>query len=253
MRRAPLHGAQLSLPLDAPPARDASELLGRLRRFGLAGIDRCRLTRNRSVMVSFRGGELRIHEGYLGAPPEVLQAIATFVCGRTAAARRDARALILAYPVERPVRPRRADRTRPEDEGLAAKLCDWHRRYNERHFGGELRAVAVRVSRRMRSRLGHYTAACASTGEPAEIVISRRHLRRHGWQEALHTLLHEMVHQWQDERGHPIDHGRIFRAKAREVGITASARRAIQPTPVRSPAAPTLAPRHLTLKAAREE
>ena len=30
-----------------------------------------------------------------------------------------------------------------------------------------------------------------------------------------------MVHQWQDETGRPIDHGRAFRAKAREVGIAA--------------------------------
>jgi hypothetical protein len=42
----------------------------------------------------------------------------------------------------------------------------------------------------------------------------------------LDTLLHEMIHQWQDETHRPIDHGRAFRAKAREVGITASARRA---------------------------
>jgi len=34
---------------------------------------------------------------------------------------------------------------------------------------------------------------------PAEIAISRRHLRRHRFEEVLTTLLHEMVHQWQDE------------------------------------------------------
>jgi hypothetical protein len=80
----------------------------------------------------------------------------------------------------------------------------------------------------MKSRLGHYTAA--GRGEVGEIAISRRHLRRHGWDEALHTLLHEMVHQWQDETGHTIDHGAGFRAKAREVGIAPSARRAPRAT-----------------------
>jgi hypothetical protein len=60
-----------------------------------------------------------------------------------------------------------------------------------------------------------------------EIAISYRHLRRHGWTEALHTLLHEMVHQWQDETGHPLDHGRDFRRKAREVGIVPAAKRGI--------------------------
>ncbi len=76
----------------------------------------------------------------------------------------------------------------------------------------------------MKSRLGHYTAA--QDGEGGEIAVSWRHVRRHAWQEVLDTLLHEMVHQWQDETGRPIDHGRVFRAKAREVGIEAAARRA---------------------------
>ena len=76
----------------------------------------------------------------------------------------------------------------------------------------------------MKSRLGHYTAA--QHGESGEIAISWRHIRRHGLPEALHTLLHEMVHQWQDESGRAIDHGAAFRAKAREVGIAAAARRA---------------------------
>ena len=80
----------------------------------------------------------------------------------------------------------------------------------------------------MRSRLGHYT--CAAHGEPAEIALSWRHIRRDGWEEARHTLLHEMVHQWQDEGGHAIDHGAKFRAKAREVGVAPFARRALDRT-----------------------
>lgn len=76
----------------------------------------------------------------------------------------------------------------------------------------------------MKSRLGHYTHRDPS-GEGAEIVISRRHIRRHGWSEAIETLIHEMVHQWQDESRLSVDHGRVFRAKARSVGISASARR----------------------------
>jgi len=98
--------------------------------------------------------------------------------------------------------------------------------------------------------------SASPSGEASEIVVSRRHIRRHGWDEALHTLLHEMVHQWQDETGHPIDHGRLFRAKAREVGVTPSARRTVTPvrsrrevgTPTNAPAAP-----HISIKAARGE
>ena len=92
-------------------------------------------------------------------------------------------------------------------------------------FDGTLREIPIRISRRMKSRLGHYSPA-GETSEP-EIVLSRRHIRRDGWDEALHTLLHEMVHQWQDEQGLAVDHGASFRAKARAVGITPLACRAV--------------------------
>jgi hypothetical protein len=227
-RRRP-DAAQLTLALDAPP-RDADELLRRLRALGLQRIDSCRLTRNRNVMVSFRGRELRVHEGYLTAPEDVHRAIVAFVQGRTRAEGRAAQRKIIAFRVDAPrIAPRR-ERTRPEDEPLAARFVEWHRRYNAEHFDGALQTVPVRVSRRMKSRLGHYSAA--TPGAPGEIAISWRHLRRHGWEEALHTLLHEMVHQWQDETGKPLDHGPGFRAKARSVGIEAAAKRAVvRPTP----------------------
>jgi hypothetical protein len=216
------HPAQLTLELDAVP-RNADELLAHLRGLGLKRIDRCRLTRNRNVMVSFRGRDMRIHEGYLAAPRDVMEAIVAFVEGRTRADRRAARERIVAHTVEAPRGPSRRERTRPEDEPLAAKFCEWHTRYNAEHFQGTLKTVPVRVSRRMKSRLGHYSAA--SQGVSGEIAISWRHIRRHGWDDALRTLLHEMVHQWQDETGRPIDHGPAFRQQAREVGIAAAARR----------------------------
>ena len=218
--------SQLAFDFSPAPPRDGAELLRRLREQGLTGIDRLRLTRNRSVMVSFRAGELRVHEGYLDAPPHVLCAIAIFVSGRTRAARRAAQAVILGHRIERPPRQARPERMHPDDEAMSRKLAEWHRRYNAHFFGGALKSVPVRVSRRLRRRLGHYSAATPA-GEPPEIVISRRHIRRHGWDEALHTLLHEMVHQWQDETRRPIDHGADFRAKARAVGVTPSARRIV--------------------------
>jgi hypothetical protein len=162
----------------------------------------------------------------------VHQAIVVFVEGRTRSERRAAQRRIVAHVVETPRGPVRRERTHPDDNPLAERLSRWHARFNEEHFGGTLRAVPVRVSRRMKSRLGHYTAG--HHGEPGEIAISWRHLRRHGWDEALHTLLHEMVHQWQDETERSIDHGAGFRAKAREVGIAAAARRAPGAAPLRS-------------------
>jgi hypothetical protein len=79
----------------------------------------------------------------------------------------------------------------------------------------------------MATRLGHYDPG--SRQGPAEIVMSRKHVVRHGWREAMHTLLHEMVHQWQHETGAPVDHGLGFRKKAKEVGITPAARRDVVP------------------------
>ena len=218
--------AQLSLVLRAAP-RDAADLLSRLRVLGLRRISACRLTRNRNVMVSFGADELRVHEGYLAAPDEVLFAIVRFIEGATRGERLRARRRLLEFPVEtRASPPRRRGGTHPDDQRLAERLTTWHAQYNRDHFGGELGTLDVRVSRRMRARLGHYTAA-SRAGDAPEIAISRRHLRHHGWEEALHTLLHEMVHQWQDERGLPIDHSPTFRAKAREVGISPFARRTV--------------------------
>lgn len=143
---------------------------------------------------------------------------------RIAIAEREARRrkTVLA---SRPVRKRRVPRTHPDDEPVAMQLQEFHSRLNRERFGGRLCTIDVRISRRMRSRLGHY--APAQRGAPAEIAISASHLRRHGFEQALRTLLHEMVHQWQDESKLPLDHGPEFREKAREVGIVARATRAV--------------------------
>jgi hypothetical protein len=245
-QQAPRRAPQLELglaPPAAPPApaaapprptpAEAEALLADLRRLGLKGIERLRFTRNRTVMVSFSGGELRVHEGYRAAPAEVRRAVAQFVSGRTRAERARAREAILAYQIPRgALPPRRRPRPRPEDEPAVAQLRP------------------VRLSARMVTRLGHYTAA-SPAGDAAEIVIGREHIRRHGWEEALHTLLHEMVHQWQDEAGHPIDHGATFRRKAREVGITPSARRHVVPVRKARPAPPPPATA-IGLRAARD-
>lgn len=231
--------AQLTLELDAAPLTTADALLARLRAMGLRRISRCRLTRNANVMVSWRGDELRVHEGYLAAPADIHEAIVTFVEARSRAERRAASKRIVTFAGTTWRDSGRRERTRPEDEPLAAKLAEWHASLNGEFFAGELRTVPIRVSRRMKSRLGHYTGgrvdrsvdgtgAAGGTERPlGEIAISWRHARRHRWEEVIHTLIHEMVHQWQDENGLPIDHGPRFRAKARDVGIDAAATRAV--------------------------
>lgn len=183
---------------------------------------------NRTVLVSLtRTGELRVHRGYAFASDRVLRAILRFV---TPTVRRDVRAAarreLLAFPVELhvPSRDRRLNRPRPGDEAIIRRLEALHCELNNRYFGGELDSVALRLSSRMRRRLGDI-AISNRTGRATEITISRRHLRADGWKEVTHTLLHEMVHQWQAEHGHRVDHGRTFREKARDVGIRPAAER----------------------------
>ena len=78
---------QLALELDEAPPKNAEELRARLQRLGLGGQYRVRLTTNRTVVVSYSGGELRIHNSFLDASEEVWRAIIIFVHGRTRVAR----------------------------------------------------------------------------------------------------------------------------------------------------------------------
>jgi hypothetical protein len=209
-----------------PRSDEAAALLATLRARGLRSIRSLTLTRNARVMVSFRGDEMRVHRGYRDAPPEVLDAMVRLVEGRTKAIRREAGRFIVANsPAGISEEPRRRERTHPDDEAWSARLVDEHRRLNAERFGSALKPIAVRVSRRMKSRLGHYSPAIGEAS--AEIAISRRHIRRHGWDDAIETLVHEMVHQWQAETGAPLDHGPGFRKKATEVGIRPRAKREV--------------------------
>ena len=234
-----LEAAALPLVVPAPPpepkpargraalrARTAV-LFSRLEDLGLRGVDGLVLMRTRTVMVSLIGRTLRVHEGYAEAPERVLRAIVAFAMARTKSERQAARDVILAHDVERAPAPRRREPARPGDLPMLAQLAEAHRQLNAQWFAGSLHSIPVRLSGRMASRLGHFDPGSKHT--PPEIVLSRAHITRHGWREAMHTLLHEMVHQWQHETGRVVDHGAEFRRKAREVGITPAARRDVTP------------------------
>jgi SprT-like family len=203
----------------SPTALDPAAFLVLLR-----GVSQLVFTQNRRTMVSLASGVLRVHEGFVSAPPAVHAAIATFATSRNRAKRMAARDVIVAHPV--PVRgpTRRPVAQHPDDAAMAARLTLLHAQLNLEHFDGALEPLEILVSRRLKRRLGHY-AMRAQNGGRGEIVISRGHVRRDGWPEAIHTLLHEMVHQWQDETGRPVDHGSGFRAKCRAVGIAPAATR----------------------------
>ena len=211
---------------------DDATLLRRLEVLGLAGVKRLVVHENRTVMVSLSRGILRIHRGYVYAADQVLRAVIAFLRpgGSPVRSRRAQRAL-LGFPVEEyvPVRApaRRLDTARPGDEKVIARLRATHGRFNTQHFGGALAEIPIRLSGRMRRRLGELLLDPSGT-KAREIAISRRHLRRDGLVEVEATLLHEMVHQWQAEAGIPVDHGAKFRKKAREVGVEPAAKRDVE-------------------------
>lgn len=116
---------------------------------------------------------------------------------------------------------------RGTDADAVRRLAESFQALNARHFGGALPPVPIAVSGRLRRRLGQITIERA-TGRPLGITIARRHVATHEWREVEETLLHEMVHLWQCASGQRVDHGPRFRAKAREVGVTAAARRTVR-------------------------
>jgi hypothetical protein len=215
-----------------PRVADPADVLlrKRLEALGLSGIRHIELHSNRTVMLSWGDGTLRIHRGYAMAPDRVLHAIVRFLKARIPRPlRRALEHQFLSFPVELyappPVRrPRRVEQPRPGDLRILHDLAATHERFNLQYFEGGLSAIPLRLSGRMKTRLGEYSVN-VRTGESVAITISRSHIRNEPWEEVEHTVLHEMVHQWQVETGRPLDHGPEFRRKARAVGIQPRARR----------------------------
>lgn len=217
-------------------ARQADEalLVRRLEVLGLRGFRVVQVHENRSVLVSVaKRGVLRVHRGYAYASDRVLRAVLAFADPRSKSVeRRRAEAEVVAFPVDEFVKPahrrRRVERLHPGDRDLVRELQRRHQRLNRRYFDGRLAPIRFRLSNRMRTRLGELTVD-PRKHRPTEIAISRQHIERDGWDEVEHTLLHEMVHQWQVESGLEVDHGETFRRKAVEVGVVPGARRAVNP------------------------
>jgi hypothetical protein len=204
----------------------------RLRMLGLREIEQVVTHTNRTVMLSLRRRVLRIHRGYSYAPDRVLKAIVRFLNPRVPRVRRRvAEREFLQFPVEEHAphpagHVRRPQRPRPGDVLLLHRLETLHRKLNLEHFGGTLGEIPIRLSGRMRRRLGELSVDIR-TGRTIELSLSRQHIARHTRAEVEHTMLHEMVHQWQAETGLRVDHGPTFRRKARELGVLPAAKRTI--------------------------
>ncbi len=211
-------------------ARRADEAL-LVRRLRQLGVRRSiEVHENRTVLVSLTSrGVMRVHRGYTYGSDRMLRAVIAFV---SPSSRRDARAearrVIVNFPVDSFVHTRtkisRRRKLDPADRPLLRELNSIHNRLNSMYFSGELSAIAFRISGRMRTKLGELSLD-SDTNRPTEIAISRFHLSRDGWQEVEHTVLHEMIHQWQAEKGLSVDHGATFRRLARSVGVEPHANR----------------------------
>jgi hypothetical protein len=173
------------------------------------------------VLLTFARGVLRLHEGYASAPDDVLRSIVRFLSRSTRRGDRlAARKIFLAFPVEQFAPGRAAEppsrRVTEADQPWIERLRLAHARLNADRFGSALTDLPIRLSGRMRRRLGHLALERAS-GHATEIAMNRRHVTHDPWSSVEDTLLHEMVHQWQAETGQSVNHGAGFRRMMTEV------------------------------------
>ncbi len=212
----------LSTPAKPRPPEHVRSLV---RRAGLP-VAEVVFTDNRRVMASLAGGgtTLRLHRSFASAPDAVLRALAPLFAGRSKRERERARAAVRAFLAEQPRTPPVASARsitaadRPHLERLRAEFD----RINREQFGGELPAVPLFLSGRMRRRNGHFRV------RPLEIVIARRLCTDALPGEAEHTLRHEMIHLWQHVGGHAMGHGAEFRRWARALDVHPRATRPVR-------------------------
>ena len=189
--------------------------------------ERVRLTvhDNRSTMVSFRrgGGEIhyRVHHMFLGAPDDVVSALASFAASRRGAAarQREAGGRIDAYVRvhrERIAAPRHMHL---QPRGRAHDLQAILDRLNARHFGGKVEVRIgwgpVRIGHRRRTvKTGVYV-------QDARIIRIHPTLDRKEVPEfyVAAVVFHEMLHQIVpavEVNGRRIVHGWEFRRRERD-------------------------------------
>jgi hypothetical protein len=93
-------------------------------------------------------------------------------------------------------------------------------------FKLEIPNVSLGVDRLRRTRLGQYLPGCNRFGLRREIIISRAHLKNGTSYDVLGTLLHELLHAWQDLHGKPGKrnyHNVQFQRRASDLGLIVNA------------------------------
>lgn len=91
--------------------------------------------------------------------------------------------------------------------------------------------LVIAVEKISHWRLGQYRVGRNGLGLKGEITIAEAHVRecgsRNQWWEVLGTLLHEILHAWQETHGTPSRgnyHNAEFRSKAKQLGLIVNTR-----------------------------
>ena len=105
---------------------------------------------------------------------------------------------------------------------ILADLQTWANRFIV-EFKLDIRDISLCVERLPSNRYGHFRQGHNGFGLRGEIAINSRYLpeQRQLW-EVLGTLLHELLHAWQETHGIPgkrNHHNAEFQAKARQLGL----------------------------------
>ena len=96
----------------------------------------------------------------------------------------------------------------------------------EEEFKLEIEELAVTIERLPGHALGHFRPGHNGFGLRGEIALDEWHVRSHAnpelWHDVIGTLLHEMLHVWQQSHGKPGKgnyHNKEFRDKAAALGL----------------------------------
>lgn len=216
-----------------------TDFLHELRRRGAKRVSRVRFRTNRNTVWSLtqRGTVLNVHSAYRLAPPSLLDAFATLAIEggvRSAASKRAARLVgdwpEVAIAIEE-ARARHLARTR-EDPNFGRTHCSatdeqraylrtLYRYFNQTRFESGLPAdVPVRLSRRMKSALGHMVPGERPDGSRyvIEIALNIDLMLAGNGAERIDTLLHEMAHIADYLESGSLGHGKSWRSWAHRVG-----------------------------------
>ena len=108
-----------------------------------------------------------------------------------------------------------------EHQPLAREMHRWFDIFNAEFFEGALPTPFLQFERARQSNLGHYRPGRNAVGAQHEINLNALHLDQ-PLPEILGTLLHEIVHQWQEIHGKPGKggyHNQQFTEKCAALGI----------------------------------